>query len=69
MLGVFTRFCRFSKGAFCRKSPILTGRNGRLKPRKLLNLILHIEDKIRQLFNTIALIFWEQDFSNTGRFY
>ena len=29
--GVFNRFCRF-----CRKSPILTGRNDRLKPGKLL---------------------------------
>ena len=29
-LGVFTRFCRCLKGAFCRKSPISTGRSGRL---------------------------------------
>ena len=39
LLGVSTRFCRFSKGAFCRKSHISTGRNDRLKPAKLLNLI------------------------------
>ena len=39
LLAVFDRFCRFSKGAFCRKSPISTGRNDRLKPVKLLNLI------------------------------
>ena len=39
LLAAFARFCRFSKGAFCRKSPILTGRNDRLKPDKLLNLI------------------------------
>ena len=32
-------FCRFSKEAFCRKSPISTGRNDRLKPGKLLKLI------------------------------
>ena len=39
LLGAFNRFCRFSKGAFCRKSPISTGRNDELKPGKLLNLI------------------------------
>ena len=48
LLDVFTRFCRFSKGAFCRKSPISTGRNDRLKPDKLLNLIGHIGNKTRQ---------------------
>ena len=30
-LAVFARFCRFSKGAFYRKSRISMGRNGRLK--------------------------------------
>ena len=39
LLAVFARFCRISKGAFYRKSPILTGRNGRLKPGKLLDQI------------------------------
>ena len=39
LLVVFTRICRFSKEAFCRRSPISTGRNGPLKPGKLLNLI------------------------------
>ena len=39
LLAVFTRFCGFSKGAFYRKSPTSTGRNGRLKPGKLLELI------------------------------
>ena len=34
LLGVFTHFCRFSKGAFCRKSPISTGKNDQLKPGK-----------------------------------
>ena len=48
LLGVFNRFCRFPKGAFCRKSPISTGKNGRLKPGKLLKLIGHIGDKKRQ---------------------
>ena len=38
LLAFFARFCTFSKGAFCRKSPISTGRNGRLKPGKLLDL-------------------------------
>ena len=39
LLAVFARFCMFSKGAFYRKSPIAMGRNGRLKPGKVLNLI------------------------------
>ena len=39
LLAVFARFCRFSKGALCRKSLISTGRNGRLKMGKLLDLI------------------------------
>ena len=39
LLAVFACFGRFSKGAFCRKSPFSTGRNDRLKPCKLLNLI------------------------------
>ena len=39
LLAVFARFCRFSTGAFYRKSPILTGRNGRLNLGKLLDLI------------------------------
>ena len=38
LLAVFARFCRFSKGAFYRKFPIWTGRNGRLKPGKLMDL-------------------------------
>ena len=33
----FARFCRCSKGDFCRKSPFSTGRNDRFKPGKLLN--------------------------------
>ena len=28
LLAAFTYFCRFSKGPFCIKSPISTGRNG-----------------------------------------
>ena len=39
LLALVARFSRFSKGAFYRKSPISTGRNGRLKPGKLLDLI------------------------------
>ena len=39
LLAVFARFYRFSKGAFYRKSRISTGRNGQLKPGKLLDLI------------------------------
>ena len=39
LLAVFVRLCRFSKGAFYRKSPVSIGRNDRLKPGKLLNLI------------------------------
>ena len=61
MLAVFARFCRFSKGAFCGRSPIPTRRNDRLKTGKLLNLIWHIEDKTRQVSTSFALIFGEQD--------
>ena len=39
LLAVFACFCRFSKGAFYRKSPISTGRNGQLTPGKLLDPI------------------------------
>ena len=39
LLAVFARLCRFSKGAFYRKSPISMGRNGQLKPGRLLDLI------------------------------
>ena len=39
LLPVFARFCRFLKGAFYGKSPISMGRNGRLKPDKLLDKI------------------------------
>ena len=46
-LAVFIRFCRFSKGAFCRKSPISMDSNFRLKPGKLQNLIGLIGNKAR----------------------
>ena len=49
LLVVFAGFCRFSKGVFGRRSHISTGRQGRLKPGKLLNLIEHIGNKTRQL--------------------
>ena len=65
---VFARFCRFAKWAFNRKSTISTGRNGRLKPGKLLDLI-DISGINKTVFNFVALIFREQDFSNAGRFY
>ena len=39
LLDVFARFCRFSNRAFYRNSAISTGRNDRLKPGKLLDLI------------------------------
>ena len=48
LLALFARFCRFSKGAFCRKSPISTARNSRLKSGKLLNVIGLIGTKTRQ---------------------
>ena len=35
----FRSFLLVFEKAFCRKSPISTGRNDRLKPGKLLNLI------------------------------
>ena len=45
---VFFRFCRFWKRAFSLESPISTGRNGRLRPGKLLNLTALIGSKTRQ---------------------
>ena len=48
LLGVLTRFYRFSKGVFFRISAISTGRNGRLRPGKLLILSGHIGNKTRQ---------------------
>ena len=44
---VLTRFCLFSKGTFCIKSPISRGKNDRLTLGKLLNLIGHIANKKR----------------------
>ena len=66
---VFARFCRFPKGAFCRKSPISTGRNDRLKPGKLLNLIEQIGDKIRQFSISLLRYSGTRIFSNAGRVY
>ena len=45
LLYIFIRFCRFLEGAFCRKFPISTRRNGRLKLGKLLSLIEHVGSK------------------------
>ena len=42
LLAVSTRFCRFLKGDFCRKSPILTEGNGRFEPGGFRDLIGHI---------------------------
>ena len=39
LLAIFARFWSFSERAFYRKSLISMGRNGRLKPGKLLDLI------------------------------
>ena len=41
-------FCRLSKEVVCRKSPLSTGRNGRLKPGRLLNIVGHIGVETRQ---------------------
>ena len=38
-------FCRFSTGAFCRKSGALIGKNGRLKLGEPLNVVGHIGNK------------------------
>ena len=63
MLVVYTRFWRFSQ------APTSTGKNNQLKPGKLKNLIGHIGNKTRQVFNIIALIFRVQHFFNAGPFY
>ena len=44
----FHSFCRFSEGAFCIKSPLSVGREGQLKPGKLLNLTEDIGNEIWQ---------------------
>ena len=69
LLAVIARFCRFSKGAFCRKSPISTGRNDRLKLGKLLNLTEQIGDRIRQFSISFLRYSGSRIFSNAGRFY
>ena len=68
VLSVFTRFCRFSKRAFCRKSPISTGRNGQLKPGKLLDLIWHIWNKMRQFSISLLRYLGTRIFLNDGLF-
>ena len=50
----FRPFFNVFERASGRKSPISMGRTDRLKPGKLLNLILHIGDKTRQ-FSTSLL--------------
>ena len=69
LLDVFTRFCRFSKGAFCRKSHISTGMNGGLKPGKLRNLIWHIGDRTRQFSISLLRYSGSRIFANAMRFY
>ena len=54
LLAVFARFCRLSKGAFCRKSPISTGSYDRLKPGKLLNLTGYVSDKTGQFSKSLV---------------
>ena len=49
---------------FCRKSPISTGRNGRLKPGKLL-----IGHKIKQFSKSLLWYSESRIFLNTGRFF
>ena len=50
----FHSFLQVFEKSFCRKSPVSTGRNDRLKPGKLLNLIRHIGHQIIQF--SIALL-------------
>ena len=69
LLAVFTHFCRFSKGAFCSKSPISTGKNGRLRQGKLLTLIGHIGNETRQFSVSFLWYSGSSIFSNAGRFY
>ena len=47
-LGFFRLVLDVSNLGFCRISAISTGRNGRLKPAKLLTLVEHIGNKTRQ---------------------
>ena len=56
LLITLTRFCRFLKGAFRRKSPLSKGRSDRLKPGKSKNLT------DVSVFNITGFIFREQKF-------
>ena len=68
--GNFACCCCFrSKGDFCRKSPISTRRNDRLKPGKSLNLTWHIGHKTRQFSTSLLWCSGSRIFSNAGRFY
>ena len=55
----FPSFLQVFECAFRRKSLILMGRKGQLKPGKLLNIIGHIGNK-KKIFNIIVLILKEQ---------
>ena len=59
---LFYWFCRVLEGAFCGKSSIWMGGNGRLKPGKLLSLIEQIGNNTKTVFHIIDLIFKEQNF-------
>ena len=54
LLVVFTRFCVFLEGVFCRISPISLGKNGRSGSLKLLNLFGHIGDGAKR-FSVLLL--------------
>ena len=46
---VFTHFCKFLEGIFCRRFPISTKKNGRLKSEKLMRQNQSIGNKTRQV--------------------
>ena len=58
----------FLKGAFGRKSPISTERNGQIMPGKLLNLIRYIGDEIRQFSISLFDIQGAGFFQTPGNF-
>ena len=58
---LFHSFCRLSKGAFFRKSPISTGRNGQLRLEKITEPNWTFREEKKTFFNIIAIIYREHN--------
>ena len=69
LLIVCIPFCKVSKRAFCRKSPILMGRNGLLKRGKLPSQIGYSGNITRRLSIFLLGCEGRRILSNAGPFY